>query len=125
MALCLALRIVLVAKSSLPCFLIFHPPGPLPLGQARQHHATPLIQLCSKTLDSLKIIMYYMILTLEKKTYIFYTTEIYYLTVISCQKIASSPTNINDVYKYEFICLFQDHFSKPTYFIKTHDMCVL
>ena len=36
------------------------------------------------------------------------------MTVISCQKIASNPTNINGVYKYEFIFLLEDHFSKPT-----------
>ena len=41
-------------------------------------------------------------------------------------KIASSPTNINGVYKYEFIFLFEDHFSKPTYFIKSKTfVCVL
>ena len=75
---------------------------------------------------NLKIIIYYIILTSEKQTYIFYTTEIYQLTVISCQKIASSPTNINGVYKYELIFLFEDHFSKSTYFIKSQDIaCVL
>ena len=32
-------------------------------------------------------------------------------------KIASNPININGVYKYEFMFLFEDYFSKPTYFI--------
>ena len=53
-----------------------------------------------------------------------FETERHYLTVISCQKIASSNTIINGVYKYEFIFLFEDHFSKPTYFIKNQDMYV-
>ena len=40
------------------------------------------------------------------------------MTVISCQKITSSNTIINGVYKYEFIFLFEDHFSKITYFVE-------
>ena len=65
------------------------------------------------------------ILTFEKEAYIFVLTERHYLTVISCQKIASSNTNTNGVYKYEFIFLFEDHFSKPTYVIKSQDIvCV-
>ena len=50
--------------------------------------------------------------------YIF-LTERHNLTVISCQ---------NGVYKYEFIFVSEDHFSKPTYFIKSQDIvcvCVL
>ena len=47
--------------------------------------------------------------------YIF-LTERHNLTVISCQ---------NGVYKYEFIFVSEDHFSKPTYFIKSQDIvCV-
>ena len=58
------------------------------------------------------------ILTFEKRHTYFFLTERHYLTATSCQKIANSNTNIKGVYKYEFIFLFEDHFSKPTYFIK-------
>ena len=37
-------------------------------------------------------------------------------------KIASSPTYINGVHKYEFMFLFQDHISKPTIFIKSQNI---
>ena len=37
-------------------------------------------------------------------------------------KIATSPTNINGVHKYEFMFLFEDYISKPTYFIKSQNI---
>ena len=48
------------------------------------------------------------------------------MKILIDSKIASSPTNINGVHKYDFMLLFEDHISKPTYFIKSQNIvCVL
>ena len=59
------------------------------------------------------------ILTFEKYTYIFYITEDIFKID---SKIASSPTNVKGVHKYDFMFLFEDHISKPTYFIKSQNI---
>ena len=54
----------------------------------------------------------------------FYITKRYYLTVISCQKIVSSPTNINGVYKYEFIFYLRVTFPNPHILLKAKILCL-
>ena len=44
------------------------------------------------------------------------------MKILIDSKIASSPTNINGVHKYEFMFLFEDHISKTTYFIKSQNI---
>ena len=69
---------------------------------------------------NLKIITYFIYgyINILRNRYTF----LFNWNILLDSKIASSPTNINGVYKYDFIFLFKAHFSRPTYFIKSLDI---